>query len=108
MRHVVDELPKTSVQVQPSEAWPHTTSMEPNPNWRLDSGLPTVIEVDHPWHLDSNTARLLGEAKSMPDKRPVKFLTSDLVSSLDFVAWYANRKGCKLLQYKDYCYFVRK
>lgn len=67
-RHVVKEIPPHALPIRPSEGRPgedstegyHYPATEDEP---AGTGTRTVFR---PWQMDSDTARILGEAKSLP------------------------------------------
>jgi len=68
-----------------------------------------TVNVESPWPLDPDVARLIGEAKSLPSSLSVK-LTEAIFILLNpsEVAWYVENKGLSLLHLEGVFYLGRR
>ena len=99
-RHVVKGAPQDARLIRPSDSQPggmRTEYFTVPKSEECPHGLDSR-EVFHPWHLESDLARLLGEAKSLPAHSGLQLSNStDLTLHPGWVAWYASRLGMSIL-----------
>jgi len=106
LRQVVKEVPKKATLIRPLDHEPVTYTIE-FIEVLSEAGEAAQRERKIPvaWVLDSDVARLIGEAKSLPIGRALKLDEAIYISLYPYkVAWFARSNGLNLLQYKGSYY----
>jgi len=97
-RLVVSNLPHHAVRVHPSDTRPVVVTKEVK--YTLVDGMmePKTTVTESPWQLNSDVARLIGEARSLPRGRILKLVDMHYISlNLRNIAWFAERARVALL-----------
>ena len=99
-RHVVKEIPPHALPIRPSEGRPgddFTESYNYPATEDEPAGTGTRV-VSRRWKMDSDTARILGEAKSLPKGCSLRVANSiSLLHRPHWVAWFAENLGLHIL-----------
>jgi len=107
-RSVVKEYPQEASRIRPFELKPRVVTTKTIKVEEDGKEVVKTINVESPWPLDSDIARLIGEARSLPRGFSIK-LTEAIFTLLypNEVAWYAENKGVSLLSLGDDIYLRR-
>lgn len=107
-RLVVREVPKTAIPIKPFELKPTVLRKKVTEVKEGDRIVSRVIDVKSPWPLDSNIARLIGEAKSLPEGLVLRLEDAIFVYLYpNEVAWYSKNVGVSLLSLDNYIYLSK-
>ena len=108
-RLVVKEVPKEASRVRPFELKPRVLKAKTITVEEEGKKVQRVVNVESPWPLDSDVARLIGEAKSLSEGVSLKLGEAIFITlHPNEVAWYAENRGLSLLLLDDDFYLSRR
>ena len=108
LRQVVKELPEKATLIRPLDHKPVTYTIEFTEVMEGGETIQRERKVPVTWVLDSDVARLIGEAKSLPKGSALQLDEAVYISLYPKeVAWLARGNGVKLLQLRE-TYFLSK
>lgn len=108
-RLVVREVPKEAVQVRPFELKPRiledkTITVDDEDGNKV----PKRIVIEHPWPLDPDIARIIGEAKSLAKGLAIRLEDAIFITlHPNEVAWYTTNQGLILSTLGTYHYIYK-